>query len=110
MPKADPDYAGITLTARKIAEQEAQQAARMTLDGLLAEAQHLAPSGNHAHADIRANQHGFHIVVWDDQPIQIEGPEGFGVNYNPGEIITAGSGRTLVEAVQAANAGMKPRS
>lgn len=81
-----------------------------TIDGLLVEAKHLVPAGYHPYADIQANDYGFHVVIWDEQPYQIEGPEGFGVNHNPGQIITAGSGRTLDEAVVAANRGMKPRA
>lgn len=122
MPKADPDYAGLTMAARAIAAQESVDlitavadhkhgaGAAKTLDGLLEQAKHLSPTGR-TYGQIIANENGVHLMVWDGEPDQVEGPEGWGVEtFTNRYLITCGTGRGLDDAVRAANAGMRSRS
>lgn len=79
------------------------------LDGLLDEAQALSDTGK-VHADIKLSDYGVAIVVRDAEPEDCETTDGDLVTHYPGQIITAGNGANITEAVAAANAGMKSRA
>jgi len=79
------------------------------LDSLLDEAKVLSTT-DYVHADIECNGYGFTIVVRDHAPIEVIDDDGDAVTHHVGNAITAGTGRTLTQAITAANAGMKPRT
>lgn len=79
-----------------------------TFDGLLAEAK-LLSTNNYVHAEMQINDWGYSMVIRDSEPIDLETPDGDEYSLSIGAIITAGTGRTFDEMIQAANRGMKPR-
>lgn len=110
MPDAE---IGVLDSAKIIAAGQAEaQSSKSVLDGLLAEAKVLTKARD-TWADIQNNDYGWHIVVWDRQPVGAEstwdGHDVTGIEPDA-KIVTSGSGRTLLEALQAANRGMAPRS
>lgn len=74
------------------------------LDQLLDEAQRLSETG-YTHADIKIGPYGWALIVRDSEPVDTD--EG---TIYPGQIITAGNGQNLDEAVAAANRSMKSRA
>ena len=78
------------------------------LDQLLDEAQVLSATGK-VHADIKLSDYGVAIVIRDTEPEEHQDEFDVWTTY-PGQIITAGNGQSITEAVAAANAGMKSRA
>ena len=82
------------------------------LDNLLDEARKLSLTG-YAYAELAMTPYGWSVVVLDTEPLEQElaMSEGGGtvMDRNGGQVITAGSGATLDDAVAAANRGMAPR-
>lgn len=68
------------------------------LDELVEQAMYLSAT-RYAHADLQETRYGVALVIRDEDPA-----------IGPGEVITAGYGRTESAAIVAANSAMKPRS
>lgn len=78
------------------------------IDGLLDEARVLSKTGE-VHGDIRITPYGTSVIVRDDGPREVDTAGGELTVYD-GEIIAAGMGPTLTEAVSRANVSMKSRA
>lgn len=79
-------------------------------DQLMAEARVLSTTG-FAHAEIVSGTYGWSVIIRDAEPITMhDAVDDRTFDVHEGGIVTAGMGRSLIEAVQAANAGMKARS
>ncbi|AHN83961.1 hypothetical protein PBI_BALOO_53 [Mycobacterium phage Baloo] len=84
------------------------------LDGLMDEARRLSRT-KYVHADLQCSEYGWSCIIRDTEPFPVD-PDLYGSDADPspkcypGLVITAGYGRTLIDAVQAANAALKPRN
>jgi hypothetical protein len=77
-----------------------------TLDALMDEAT-VRSTTKYVHTDIERNDYGFTLVVRDAAPIEVIDEDGDEVTHHVGKAITAGTGRTLTQAIAMATAGLK---
>lgn len=70
-------------------------------DTLLELCRRLSLTG-YAFLDMQANEYGWSVVVYDQEPRDMEDLDGNPVTLKPGSIITAGRGANLTEAIERA--------